>query len=192
MFKRVVTLSFLLLILVSCSNDKNEVDIQVDHEKYNGENLNIGVIGENIEKEFNKVEFKKTTVDSLKKNEEFDAFFITNELFEELSENRWTEVLGKIKTPIFFLNSNKESFIFRTMDMTYNGNSPQNTSNTGGFVFSDMDGMQRFYTWGYGDPSESTDPNDVDDWIYHEIFKDIEDYQDMVKVHKSSVEKEEG
>ena len=178
MRKTFIVITTLVLFCVGCTSEDNNSN----HNKSNTNNtdntgtlktLDIGIIGKMPKDSFENVTFHQTDPESLKKGE-YDAYFVTDEYFQELSEDRWVAVFLELHKPVFFLNANLEPFIFRVKHMEYDDGYPKATMNTEGFVkLKDKDSFKK---WGYGEPSESTDIDDVPKWIFNEIFKDINDY----------------
>lgn len=171
---RVLIIVITALILVSgCSTNENTNEVIISDGRkveYNGRPLSIGVIGEKPSKAFDNITFHSAEPVSLEK-EEYDAYFITEHYFEELSQGHWKPVFKNINTPVFFINNNVESFIYRVDGMYYQ-NSPQATMHTNGFVRNG----DEYQIWGYGTPSGNTDVNDTPEWIFNSIFIDIEKY----------------
>jgi len=169
------TVLFIFLLLVACNDDKNVNQDQRNNteSEHSISELDIGVIGKTPENTFEKVTFSQVDPESLKKAE-YDAYFVTDKYFQELSQDKWVSVFSDLYKPVFFLNSNIEPFIFRVEHMQYDDGYPKATMNTGGFVkLKDQDGYKK---WGYGDPDESTDVDHVSEWIFKEMFQDITDY----------------
>ncbi len=158
-------------MLVGCSVDFH-IGSYDDEVYYDGSDLNIGVIGEIPDEDFDNVMFYSTDPESLKV-EEFDAYFITAPYFDELSQSEWTPVFSSIHVPVFFMNVDSIDLVFQHEDLSYEqAEAYPATEHTTGFVHKD-DGM---LGWGYGEPSNSTNINDTPDWIYHSIFNDIEEF----------------
>ena len=164
-----------LFFINGCSTNiiiSNESDER--KKKYDGQLLNIGVLGEKPNHNFDNIAFHMTTSDSLKQweQEKYDAYFVTEPYFKELSRNEWKSVFKNIRIPVFFINLNTEAFIYRAEDMHYNEYSPKALSHTQGFVRTN----NGYKHWEYGRPMESTNVNDTPEWVFHSIFKDIEEY----------------
>ncbi|SDN63309.1 hypothetical protein SAMN04488053_102288 [Alkalicoccus daliensis] len=138
---------------------------------YDGQPLNIGVIGEKPSKTFDNITFHTAEPESLKQ-EEFDTYFITEEYFADLSEEDWKPVFLNINTPVFFMNIDVQAFIYRVEEMHYEEASPKATEHSQGFVRIE----DNIRSWGYGDPMESTDVNETPDWIFNSIFRDVEEH----------------
>nr|WP_106779231.1 hypothetical protein [Lysinibacillus timonensis] len=151
------------IFLIGCSVGNDDT--------YNGQSLHIGVIGESPNVNFNNITFHHTIPDLLYK-EEYDAYFITEAYFEELSTDEWTSVFDKLHTPVFFINLDVQAFIYRIDGMDYDKTSPKATEHTKGFVRVG----DEFRGWAYGDPSGTTKQSDTPKWIYNAIFRDIEEF----------------
>lgn len=166
-----------LLLISGCSANENTVEseelIIKDEWKaeYDGQPLSIGVIGEKPNKTYDNITFHTAEPDSLKQ-EEFDSYFITDDYFTELSKEDWEPVFMNINTPVFFMNLEVQAFIYRMEEMNYEETSPKATEHTNGFVRTE----DHIRSWGYGNPTESTDVNETPDWIFHSIFRDIEEH----------------
>ncbi|MBU8907473.1 hypothetical protein [Desertibacillus haloalkaliphilus] len=160
-----------LFFISGCSINENTNESDERKAPYDGQLLNIGVIGEKPSKSFGNITFHSAEPDSLKQ-EEYDAYFITEQYFEDLSHEGWKSVFMSINTPVFFLNIDVQPFIYRTEGMKYEETSPKATEHTSGFVITeDMIKM-----WGYGNPMDLTDVNRTPEWIFNSIFRDIEEH----------------
>lgn len=141
---------------------------------YSGNPLSIGVIGEVPAFSSDRITFKSLEPNALKsKTKEFDAVFVTDRYFEELSTDEWTSTFEDLQIPAFFLGLDVQAFIFYEDGMEYNSLAYEANSHTQGIANSDA-GRK---SWEYGDPMASTDPKDTPEEIFHLIFEDIEKYQ---------------
>lgn len=145
---------------------------------YSGKPLRIAVVGEIPEVVFDHVTLNQVEAEALKDNpHEYDAFFITDEHFEELAADEWTDTFESMPVPVFFIGLDVQAFIFHENDMDYNTHRYEANSHTQGFVGEKAGGK----SWGYGDPIESTDPDDTPKEIFALIFEDIEEFQTNIK-----------
>lgn len=141
---------------------------------YSGKPLRIGIIGEKPIYAFDQISFHEVEPDSLKQNSaDYDAFFITDRYFEALSTDEWTETFTNIRTPVFFIGLDVQAFIYHTDNSDYGSGTHKANSHTQGFVGEGTGGT----TWGYGDPTGSTDPEETPEKLFSLIFHDIEAYQ---------------
>ncbi|UFT98337.1 hypothetical protein KO561_14150 [Radiobacillus kanasensis] len=201
MKKAVLSILILIFLLAACkggnefetiqegteNKETQEVNTGPESEEiYSGPALRIGVIGEKPKKNFPNVTFTSVESNSLK-DPSYDAYFITNQYFEELSTDDWVPVFSTIQTPVFFVNLNAKSFIYKVEGMTYDPTNPQPESNshTEGFVHTG-DQSKRF---GYGDPTSSTNVEDTPDLIFYKIFKDIGQYVKDTKAQSTKKKK---
>ncbi len=170
---KIFFIMFTALIFISGCSTENSNEVIIDDEwkaEYDGVPLNIGVIGEKPKRTFNNITIHSAEPDSLKQPEEYDAYFITDQYFGELSQADWKSVLMNIKTPVFFINLDVQAFIYRVEEMNYGDMAPPATEHSNGFVRTG----DTFNMWGY---AESTDVNETSDWIFNSIFRDIEEYK---------------
>ncbi|MBK3495153.1 hypothetical protein JFL43_09855 [Viridibacillus sp. YIM B01967] len=144
---------------------------------YDGRKLNIAIIGENLERTYNQVTFTNVEADELNNAKTaYDAFYITDQYFNELSQKKWKKTFRNIKTPVFFLNMDEHTFIYYTGELTYDKHSFPSNSNSEGFVNVKVKGEKNVHYWGYGDPSDSTNPNEVPQDIMNFMLRDIEKF----------------
>lgn len=188
----VLTLTALFTILLTLSlidTSKQQVqEVQnALHEvaladRYEGRELTIGAIGELPDFSFDHVVFREAKPADLRENSgEYNAFFITEEYFKELSTDEWTAVFQSISTPVFFLNNNYNAVVFQSDGIDYREGAWESTKNTEGFV-GEAFGETDIMSWGYGSPTPSEAPADVPAHYFHLMFKDIEKYWASVNV----------
>jgi len=67
------------------------------------EKLDIGVVGDIPDYKNEKVDFTSVNPESLKE-EEYNAYFVSDAYFEELASGDWYEVFTSISVPVFFIN----------------------------------------------------------------------------------------
>lgn len=154
---------------------KTEVTVADSIKKpYNGKKLNIGVIG-SLNREFKNVTLHKEIPVSLRdKRTPYDAFFITEEFFNELSKDKWSPVFAASNTPVFFIASEYDPFLFKMDGMDYSAFSPSATEAVSGFALDPDADDQAMQGWGYGKPGQSKEK--LPDWIFYSMFRDIESY----------------
>ncbi|WP_077588999.1 hypothetical protein [Planococcus lenghuensis] len=178
----VAAVSLAIVLSLSFFGDQSQtVGMPVPEEPtgeiYDGSRLHIGVIGDMPAWSFSDVGFRSVTSDELRDNpKQYDAFFISAGYFDELSRNEWTEVFRNVETPVFFLNLDSAPEVFFTDGTDYGEAISEAVGNTVGFVTAGGESGDIEQSWAYGNPTPSTDPNDVPEPVYHAIFHDIEDY----------------
>ncbi len=159
---------------MSVSNEKIIDTTGSQISVYTGKPLRIAIIGEMPKVTSDRVTFKQVETAALQNNpQEYDAFFVTEEYFEELSSDLWTNTFENIPVPIFFIGLDVQAFVYYKEDMDYNADRYEATSHTQGFVREKTSRK----SWGYGDPLKSTDPADTPKEIFALIFKGIEEFQ---------------
>ncbi|WP_280771690.1 hypothetical protein [Salipaludibacillus daqingensis] len=163
-----IFLSFVIMAGCSISftsEDKREgINLEIE------EGLSIGVVGDIPDYENDKVDFTSVNPESLKE-EEYDAYFVTDAYFEELASGEWYDVFTSISVPVFFINTNKELIIFLHEDFNY-GTGFEATSHSTGLANDN----EKRHRWGFGAPDQSTDVNDTPDIIFELILKTIVEY----------------
>ncbi|TWT13174.1 hypothetical protein [Planomicrobium sp. CPCC 101079] len=143
-------------------------------EVYSGKPLHIAVIGEIPIVTSGQVTFNQVESEALKNNlQAYDAFFVTDEHFEELATDEWTDTFERMPVPVFFIGLDVQAFIFHENDLDYKSHKYEANSHTQGFVGEKAGGK----SWEYGDPIESTNPGDTPKEIFALIFEDIEEFQ---------------
>lgn len=151
-----------LLLLGACSN--NEV-------KYDGTPLKIAVVGDIPELNNEKIHFEPITLDEFSEGTlNFDAVMITPMMFEEASDDRFTQVYDNSKIPIIFLDSTKRHFPFTREGITYetaHWESLNNGSHT--TIYLPNNNANREDTWYF----YLKDEKELD-ILYKEIFQKIE------------------
>ena len=164
---KVSIITLILMCLVGCNN--------IEFEKYNGESLNIGVIGEipNVREDiikFDNIEFK----DLLNKNtlSKYDGIFITKENLSEASKKEYASIYNDCVVPFFFIGSTKGHLPFTDENLSYEdvpqlGNPPSYATG----IFKDNDELS-FVEYGlYNDIENEKSIEDV----FSRIFKTISD-----------------
>ncbi|RSL30375.1 hypothetical protein D7Z54_26410 [Salibacterium salarium] len=169
---RILFLIIAVLLISGCSSDE-KVDINDEtNATYDGTALTIGVIGEKLSKNVDNITFDSVEPSALKEEEDYDAYFITEPYFEELSRDSWVSVFSNSPIPVFFINLDVQAFIYRVEGMGYDDTSPKATEHTKGFVRTG----DTIKSWGYGDPSKATKVDTTPEWIFNEMYRDIENY----------------
>ena len=142
-------------------------------DPYSGKDLKIGVIGKLPKKNFANVELVKAEPEELKQPK-LDAYFITPEYFQWLSQEGWKPTFKEMKTPVFFLNTRKDPLIFKSEHMDYSSSNLESTSHTSGFG-KKPNGEE--ISWSFGDsPQAKSGKTETPESIYHSLFRTIEEY----------------
>lgn len=143
-------------------------------EMYEGEALNIGVIGEPPAIKEEQVKFKEISFDELKNRDlsPYDAIFITEEHLMEASESQYAELYKNSPIPVFFIAA-KSHIPFTVKTAKYSdtwGWSPGNNHSVGVIMSDNGDTLK---SWGFGlYNSEKTEAHIIE--MYSSIFKTID------------------
>lgn len=161
----------LLVILVGC-NEKDQVESLI----YQGERLNIGVIGEAVDVREQNVNFESLTLDKLESDvksisTEFDAIFIMKEYLIEAGEKQYANMYSELGIPVFFIQSKKSYLPFINEDMTYE-EAPNIEDQTYATGISSEE-KDAFKYWGYGLYNDTENETNIKD-VYSRIFTTIE------------------
>ncbi|NFT07568.1 transcription elongation factor GreAB [Clostridium botulinum] len=111
---KVITIIIAVIFLSGCNNIK--------FEKYTGENLNVGVIGEIPEVREDNVIFNKITFKDLEEKNtlsKYDAIFITKDNLIEASEGKYSSIYKEGIVPFFFIESTKVDIPFIYEELSY-------------------------------------------------------------------------
>ncbi|ACD22483.1 MULTISPECIES: hypothetical protein [unclassified Clostridium] len=111
---KVITIIIAVIFLSGCNNIKLE--------KYTGENLNVGVIGEIPEIREDNVIFNKITFKDLEEKNtlsKYDAIFITKDNLIEASEGKYSSIYKEGIVPFFFIESTKGDIPFIYEELSY-------------------------------------------------------------------------
>lgn len=164
---KVILLILSLICLISCNN--------IEFEKYNGEDLTIGVIGEIPEVREENITFKKITFQDLeetKKLNHYDAIFITKENLEEASNNKYASIYKECIIPFFFIENIKGHLPF--VDENFSYEDASQAGNLPVYATGILRNNNELIYNGYGlyDDIESKENIEA---VYSIIFKDISD-----------------
>ncbi|WP_232214166.1 hypothetical protein [Bacillus sp. SG-1] len=146
-----------------------------DFEMYEGEALNIGVIGEPPAIKEVQVKFNEISFDELNNRDlsPYDAIFITKEHLIEASESQYAELYKNSAIPIFFISA-RSHIPFTVEDEKYSDSWgwSSGTNHSVGILMSE-DG-ETLNSWGFGlYNDEKTDAHIKD--MYSGIFKTIDE-----------------
>lgn len=159
-------LLMLLIFLTGCSVESN-VD---PTEKYEGEELRIGIIGNIPEIRETQVEFEKIDLEFLKEDyfdSKYDAIFITNENLSEASNAEYASIYKTSKIPFYFIGNEKSHVNFIKEDLSYEDEPDANDGMyvTGLFYIEDE-------YWGYGLYNNTESDANIKA-IFSKVFEDI-------------------
>lgn len=147
---------------------------------YEGEPLKIAVLGELPKSKFDNITFESAELEYLVKNTKgYDAYFVTDQYFEELATDQWTTVFKNIQVPVFFLGLDAKAFIFYENNMDYNDEAHSATSQVQGFVQVTEDGEAVMKTWEIGDSTSSTYIENITEETYITLFNEIDKFYKM-------------
>ncbi|NFG24342.1 transcription elongation factor GreAB [Clostridium botulinum] len=111
---KAITIIIVVILLSGCNNIK--------FEKYIGENLNVGVIGEIPEVREDNVAFNKITFKDLEEKNtlsKYDTIFITKDNLIDASEGKYSSIYKEGIVPFFFIESTKGDIPFIYEDLSY-------------------------------------------------------------------------
>lgn len=162
---KVSIIAMFLICFVGCSN--------VTFEKYSGENLNIGVIGEipNVREgiiRFENIEFNDLEKDNVLSK--YDAVFITEDNLLEASKKEYAHVYNECVVPFFFIESTKGSVPFINEDLSYE-DVPQ-SSNPPAYVAGVLKDNKELSFVEYGLYNDTENAKSIED-VYSRIFTTI-------------------
>ena len=166
MEKKILFLIILLIFLTGCS-----VDTNVDPtEKYAGEELRIGIIGNIPEIRESQVEFEEIDFEFLKEDDfdsKYDAIFITKENLSEASNPEYALIYKTSKIPFYFIGNEKSHVNFIKEDLAYEDEPDANDEKyvTGLFYTEDK-------YWGYGLYNDTESDANIKA-VYSRVFEDI-------------------
>ncbi|GAB6931132.1 lipoprotein [Paenibacillus sp. JCM 10914] len=160
-----------LLIVIWMYNDKPDKD---PTEKYDGDALVIGVIGEVPEIREQHIRFRELTLDHLVERSDYaaglDAIFITNEKLPEAAEPRFAAVFKSANIPFFFIGAEKGHFPYIDEELSFE-DMPDHGSGMYGSGYYQLSGKEQ--VWGFGLYNDT-----ISDWnvrgMYSRILGKIE------------------
>jgi len=173
MKKTIFTLIMVLIFLMGCS--VTNVD---KTEKYQGERLRIGVIGDVPEIRESQVKFEKIDFDLLKEddfNSRYDAIFITQNNLPDASKDEYAVIYKNSNIPFYFIETEKSYVPF-----AYEGLSYENALDFAkdmyitGLLYNKNNSKYR--TWGYGLYNDTKNEPNIKG-VYSRVFADISEIQ---------------
>lgn len=166
---------FLIFILIVLTMSLTGCFSNVHFETYNGDPLQIAVVGNKPIVKEKQVSFKKVSMDEIINMdlESFDAVIIREDQLLEASESQYAEVYLKSSIPFFFFGTN--NFLpFTQEKYPYNKTShwTPGTSYAVGVLLLEESGQLN--TWGYGFYNDLKTEDHIRD-IYSRVFKTIDE-----------------
>lgn len=162
---KIFIIPLFLIFLIGCNN--------VKFEEYNGESLNIGVIGEipNVREKiikFNNIDFEDLLNESTLIK--YDAIFITKENLSEAAKKEYAPIYNECVVPFFFIGSTKGYIPFIKEDLSYEY-VPQleDPPSYAVGIFKESDGLSFI---GYGLYNDSENEKSIED-VYSRMFTSI-------------------
>lgn len=165
MKKIIFTLIMVLTFLTGCS--VTNVD---KTEKYGGEGLRIGIIGDVPEIRESQVEFEKIDFEFLKEenfDSKYDAIFITKDNLYEASNAEYASLYKTSKIPFYFIGNEKSYVNFVEEDLSYEDESDtENGMYITGLLYT------KDKVWGYGLYNDTESEINIK-CVYSRVFRDI-------------------
>ncbi len=163
--KTIFTIIMLLLLLTGCT-DSNDVK----SKEYDGEKLQIGIIGNIPEIRELQIEFKEIDFDILKKDSfdsQYDAVFITKDNLSEASNAEYASIYKESEIPFYFIDDEKSHVNFIEEDLSYED---EPDSKSGNYITGLLYVKEKF--WGYGLYNDTESDVNIKD-VYSRVFQDI-------------------
>lgn len=155
-----------LALLTGCSANTN-----VDKtEKYAGEELRIGIVGNIPEIRESQVEFEEINFEFLKEDEfdsKYDAIFITKENLSEASNAEYVPIYKKSKIPFYFIGNDKSHVNFIKEDLSYED---EPHWEDGKYITGLLYRENKY--WGYGLYNDKVSDMNIKA-LYSRVFEDI-------------------
>lgn len=164
-----IVLLLTFIILTACNKDEVK-----DSPLYEGEELTIGVVGEEPKVREKNIEFKNVTLKDLKEEKfpsELDAIFIMKENFTEASKTSFAKVYKESGMLFFFIESEKSYIPFVDEETDYESSSVNKPGNyASGYYRTGDEGTY----WDYGLYNDAVNETNILD-VYSRIFKTIDE-----------------
>jgi hypothetical protein len=165
MKKIIFFIIMLLTFLTGCS--LSSVD---KTEKYEGEELRIGIVGNIPEIRESQVEFEDIDFELLKNDDlasTYDAIFITKENLSEASSAEYALIYKKSTIPFYFIDNEKSHVNFITEDLSYED---EPDSEDGMYITGILLIKDKFWRYGlYNDTRSEANIKGA----YSRVFEDI-------------------
>ncbi|MDD4564131.1 MAG: transcription elongation factor GreAB [Eubacteriales bacterium] len=156
----------LLVLLTGCS----AANILDKTEKYEGEELRIGIVG-NIPEiresqvKFEEIDFGFLNDDSL--DSKYDAIFITKENLSEASDAEYVSIYKKSEIPFYFIDNEKSHVNFIKEDLAYED---EPAWEDGAYITGLLYTKNKY--WGYGLYNDTESEINIKG-VYSRVFEDI-------------------
>ena len=163
--KTIFVLVMLLVFLTGCS--VTNVD---KTEKYEGEKLRIGIIGDTPEIRETQVEFEEIDFGFLKEgnfDSQYDAIFITKDNLSEASNAEYVPIYKKSKIPFYFIDTDKSHVNFIMEDLSYED---EPDTEDGMYITGLLYTKDKF--WRYGLYNDTKSEKNIK-CVYSRVFEDI-------------------
>lgn len=117
--EKILVFFSVLMVLSGCSTNENMGFDNVNFlEEYEGEPLEIGVVGSEHLPTLGNVYYDYTTLNETNNDEEFDALIIMSEAFNEADNPEYINFYNTVNYPIFFFGmKNLHMFAFTNENM---------------------------------------------------------------------------
>ena len=165
MKKIIFFIIMLLTFLTGCS--VSNVD---KTEKYEGEELRIGIVGNIPEIRESQVAFEDIDFEFLKNydlDSKYDAIFITKENLSEASNAEYAPIYKKSEIPFYFIDNEKSHVNFITEDLSYED---EPDSEDGTYITGILFNKDKF--WRYGLYNDTKSEENIKG-AYSRVFEDI-------------------
>ena len=153
------------ITLIGCSN--SDID---KTEKYTGQKLSIGIIGDIPQIREEQIEFEEIDFDFLKDDDfdsKHDAIFITKDNLKEASNAQYVPIYKISKIPFYFIENEKSYVNFIKGDLSYED---EPNTEDGMYITGLLYSEDKFWKYGlYNDTKNETNIKAV----YSRMFEDI-------------------
>ncbi|WP_312475256.1 hypothetical protein [Neobacillus sp.] len=168
--KKIFIIMSLAFLLMGCGKGENAKE----HIEYNGNDLKIAIVGNDVLSNFKNISYQKRELDSLINDKEiYDALIITKDAFSEADQEKYIEFYNKVKYPVFFFGTEGfRDYAFLNKNMTIDMAKSNNAGYVQGFI--NVDGQRTKWELNLPDNPSSTDKNRK---MLIRIFKLIESTQ---------------
>lgn len=169
-------LTVLIISLIGCSSEQTDTGKEV----YEGEKLNIGIVGETPEINENKnvINFKKISLEGINRLDlkSYDAVIISKDYLSKAANKKYKDTYLNGQIPFFFVESKGSILPFVDNSLTYKQYADR-VNDTQSYIVGVLGNPNgdNYNTWqyDYAIKNDKFDRTDVKD-IYSRVFKTVE------------------